>query len=1324
MDAYPYAQTPRGAALILRTAALGLILYQIRLLARDVVDTPIFAVTLVSAFAVPWLLFLRKVRGIQGILIIAALPWTVRLFIALPRIFFSDTSVMLDSLLLNLDRNSFISLLPFYWAGFTTSFAVRSRTFLHGDIILADGLLIGIFSAAPAGQIEWYSWPVVMILVWTVILLLQIGALILSAPPEFKIRKTEQAGALGILCVLIAGGGLLFLRPFQEKAVEHGGGLLAPNLFRFDFSQFVQLESEISMKDDLVFIVKKDPRNLNTLLRRYVLSGYDKKQGFFRHDPRDEKAHPQRLPQTKTGLPDRTPSRTYQTVEQEYYLVNFDASAFIGMNEPVQVTPFETWDASSFSSAYRVESRVSDALMYELADSMENPAPEDLGLNAEEYQFYTDFGKDERIAGLAAEITKDADDYHGKVELIYWHLKDGGYRYSLKPGIAADGDQLGHFLFQSKKGYCSYYAFSMALLLRSLGIPARVAAGFFIDPGRFSRDRANGAGADYFNYYPVRSNMAHAWVEVRYPDYGWIEYDPTTEQLAEGEDFQFSSGIPEEFERLMKEIMDNYSRRIPKEGAGEGDAEGAGSIGAEALQFIRSHWIVLFGPLPAVCFLVIRSRYFLFFVFSTHPRKKAARLWDHAKQRIALGGYPRGAGESEAEWAKRLDLPMPGVYALYHAGAAARYAPEYSAEPLAGLLDRYRSFSKAYAQAVPLGRRLLGWVAPPLALVLGPWRNPRAGKAAALGLFLVWALQGDPAEAQYAEEVPAAETLYYQALDFQRAERWDQAVELYARGAEQHPEDPRFSWALGELYYRRHLYGLAWDYYLKTEKLLPEDVDVLYKLSRTAAYLNRDAQGAGYLERLLSLEPDNETAIGNLGWMYFKLHRLGEGRELLLSSLERLGPNPDFSMTLGMIFTDLFQYEDAKKWYLDAIAQGEALGDRKFTAVSHYNLSLLETRFYQYDLAFARTNGSLNSQNRAPGRIARGELFLRRLEFPQAFSDYQAAYELDSAPLSKINLAQAYQLSGRLEEARRYAEACLEAADLSWMLNYGIDPVRYKRNVHEILSQVYAGLEQTEDTMLYDTWKDWVRGGVRKMFYWVKQESHRHLYRKYSLLSANLYKTDRSAGGESNLDALNQYYHAFEGYPKRALIYLRKAKAFETALIPESDPSYAFEEGKVLKNPGILYETLGRLDPVWERDIEAEIYTELAKITLKSRAKDAAERLYGLNRGGLRQQGIRLPVELRIHGSALTDSGSPRALERAIRRNLKAAGIDPLPGSRFLLSLTITGAGKAYQADWEMYDQTLHSVAAGQSVPLDSLSSPADLRTLIRAVADGVFINQ
>ena len=73
-----------------------------------------------------------------------------------------------------------------------------------------------------------------------------------------------------------------------------------------------------------------------------------------------------------------------------------------------------------------------------------------------------------------------------------------------------------------ERGYCQYYATTMAILLRKHGIPTRLAAGFL--PGK--RDSV---------YETVRFNGAHAWVEVYFPTYGWVEFDPTGGDVAQAE---------------------------------------------------------------------------------------------------------------------------------------------------------------------------------------------------------------------------------------------------------------------------------------------------------------------------------------------------------------------------------------------------------------------------------------------------------------------------------------------------------------------------------------------------------------------------------------------------------------------------------------------------------------------------------------------------------------------------------------------------------------------------------------------------------------------
>ena len=123
-----------------------------------------------------------------------------------------------------------------------------------------------------------------------------------------------------------------------------------------------------------------------------------------------------------------------------------------------------------------------------------------------------------RVLSLAQQIVNDAgatNPYDKAKAIERWLRTNIAYNESIKappPNV----DPVEWVLFEAKEGYCTYYATSMIVMLRGLGIPARMAAGF--SQGDF--DPATGR-------YVVRERDAHTWVEVYFPGYGWIEFEPT-----------------------------------------------------------------------------------------------------------------------------------------------------------------------------------------------------------------------------------------------------------------------------------------------------------------------------------------------------------------------------------------------------------------------------------------------------------------------------------------------------------------------------------------------------------------------------------------------------------------------------------------------------------------------------------------------------------------------------------------------------------------------------------------------------------------------------
>ncbi len=121
-----------------------------------------------------------------------------------------------------------------------------------------------------------------------------------------------------------------------------------------------------------------------------------------------------------------------------------------------------------------------------------------------------------RVGDLARNITAGAATEYDRVEAVQsWIRRNTTYDLDVPmdpPGV----DAVDHFLFVTKTGFCEQIASSLAIMLRTLGIPTRLVTGY--GPGE--RNPLTG-------YFEVKQSDAHAWVEVFFPGIGWVPYDPT-----------------------------------------------------------------------------------------------------------------------------------------------------------------------------------------------------------------------------------------------------------------------------------------------------------------------------------------------------------------------------------------------------------------------------------------------------------------------------------------------------------------------------------------------------------------------------------------------------------------------------------------------------------------------------------------------------------------------------------------------------------------------------------------------------------------------------
>ncbi|MFA9406834.1 MAG: DUF3488 and DUF4129 domain-containing transglutaminase family protein [Anaerolineales bacterium] len=215
------------------------------------------------------------------------------------------------------------------------------------------------------------------------------------------------------------------------------------------------------------------------------------------------------------------PSMGRYILHQTYHLENPDTDPLFGVNLLYSVTLDDQMNhivqagllhpLSPNNSPYSVTSWAASPTELELASARETIPPEIM-----ETYLQLPLGIPTRIFNLAERITQGLESPYEKALQIESYLRLN-YPYNLDVPPPAEGkDIVEYFLYESEGGFCSYYATAMVVMLRSIDIPSRVVSGFAM--GNFDHD----LGA-----YRVRERDAHAWVEVYFPEIGWVEFEPT-----------------------------------------------------------------------------------------------------------------------------------------------------------------------------------------------------------------------------------------------------------------------------------------------------------------------------------------------------------------------------------------------------------------------------------------------------------------------------------------------------------------------------------------------------------------------------------------------------------------------------------------------------------------------------------------------------------------------------------------------------------------------------------------------------------------------------
>lgn len=223
---------------------------------------------------------------------------------------------------------------------------------------------------------------------------------------------------------------------------------------------------------------------------------------------------PASLPRADEGLPLEA-----ETLVQTFHILSDLDFSWIPMAQTAEeitgpIGDF-TWDPAR--SQALIDGGLEAGTEYTVRSRIVVPTPEELDqvdhLAPRAYGQWTELPADldPRIGRIAERWTADATSDYRKVLAIQEHFQNGRFVYStdIDRGVG-----LLEFLTQTRTGFCQQYSSAMAVMVRTLGMPSRIGVGF-----RAGTRQEDGS-------YLVTSEDVHVWVEVLFPGYGWLQFEP------------------------------------------------------------------------------------------------------------------------------------------------------------------------------------------------------------------------------------------------------------------------------------------------------------------------------------------------------------------------------------------------------------------------------------------------------------------------------------------------------------------------------------------------------------------------------------------------------------------------------------------------------------------------------------------------------------------------------------------------------------------------------------------------------------------------------
>ena len=295
-----------------------------------------------------------------------------------------------------------------------------------------------------------------------------------------------------------------------------------------------------------------------------------------------------------------------------------------------------------------------------------------------------------RVQDLTQDVTEGYQNNYDKLKAIEAYLRT--YTYTTTPGeVPENEDFVDYFLYESKAGYCTYFASAMAMMARSIGIPTRYVEGFIVDYEK---------AEEYVATYVVRGKKAHAWVEAYFEGFGWVAfepsagYEPTLYYPYENEnEVMITSGLGEEDEGSQNVSVPIIVPKL-QEGENPISANKENYIGKGLLFIGRMMLLFIVLVLGGQCFS--RWQYHREFEKADASKRFKMRFYE-ILYFLEKEGIKLKSQETLSDYARRIGQVRSGEATYVGEMIAAYVKLKYSEEPLSGsegeVLERaYQAF--------------------------------------------------------------------------------------------------------------------------------------------------------------------------------------------------------------------------------------------------------------------------------------------------------------------------------------------------------------------------------------------------------------------------------------------------------------------------------------------------------------------------------------------------------------------------------------------------------------------------------------------------------